>query len=75
MGITDSRDFISSRAAYGIDRSRDGDDNENPEENIQTYISEPEPVAAKADLTGTVLVSGYVQPKERTDQQVFDFQI
>jgi len=73
MGMTDSRDFISSRAAYGIDRSRDGDDNENPEENIQTYISEPEPVAAKADLTGTVLVSGYVQTKERTDQQVFDF--
>jgi len=73
MGMTDSQDFISTRAAYGVDRSRDKDENENPEENIQSYITEPEPVAAKADLTGNVLVSGYVQTKERTDQQVFDF--
>lgn len=73
MGLTDSTDFISTRAAYGVDRSLDDETNENPEENIQSYITEPEPVAAKADLTGTVLVSGYVQTKERTDQQVFDF--
>ena len=36
-------------------------------------MSEPEPVAAKADLTGTLLVSGYGQTKERIDQQAFDF--
>jgi len=73
MGMTDSKDFISTRAAYGVDRSRDEEDNENPEENIQSYITEPEPVAARPSLDGTVLVSGYVQTKERTDQLVFDF--
>merc|ERR1719464_2147221 len=77
MGMTDSvkdsKDFISSRAAYGVDRKRDDEDNENPEENIQSYISEPEPVSARPSLDGTVLVSGYVQTKERTDQLVFDF--
>lgn len=71
MGLND--DIISTRAAYGVDRSRDKDDQENPEEYIQTYISEPEPIAARPKLDGTVLVSGYVQTKERTDQLVFDF--
>jgi hypothetical protein len=45
----------------------------DPEKSIQAYIVPPEPVAAKEQLIGTtVLVSGWVRDKERTDQFVFD---
>eukprot|EP00978_Attheya_sp_CCMP212_P006092 scaffold13731_cov51-Attheya_sp.AAC.3 len=45
----------------------------DPEKSIQAYIVPPEPVAAKEQLVGTsVLVSGWVRDKERTDQFVFD---
>jgi len=45
----------------------------NPEEKIQSYLKAPESVAARDNLDGTVLVSGWVKSKERTDQTVFDF--
>mmetsp|Transcript_14877 Transcript_14877/g.14338 ORF Transcript_14877/g.14338 Transcript_14877/m.14338 type:complete len:483 (-) Transcript_14877:403-1851(-) len=45
----------------------------NPEEKIASYLKNPEPVAARENLDGTVLVSGWVNSKERTDQTVFDF--
>jgi len=72
-----SPDIVSNRAAYGIDRElqpgykEDGDI--NPEENLQGYLPTPEPIPAKSKLDGSVMVSGYVRSKERTDQLVFDF--
>ncbi len=44
----------------------------NPEERIQAYLDPPEPVEARDDIDGIVLVSGLVNNKERTDQFVFD---
>lgn len=44
----------------------------NPEEKIQAYLDPPEPVEARDHIDGTVLVSGLVNNKERTDQFVFD---
>lgn len=45
----------------------------SPEDNIQEYLKAPEPVAARPNLDGKVLVSGWVNSKDRTDQTVFDF--
>jgi hypothetical protein len=44
----------------------------NPEENIQSYLKAPQPVEARDNIDGTVLVSGLVRSKERTDQFIFD---
>jgi hypothetical protein len=44
----------------------------NPEDSIQSYIKAPEPVEARDNIDGTVLVSGLVKSKERTDQFIFD---
>lgn len=45
----------------------------NPEKQITGYLKTPEPVAARDNLDGNVLVSGWVDNKERTDQTVFNF--
>lgn len=45
----------------------------SPADNIQEYLKQPEPVAARANLSGKVLVSGWVNSKDRTEQTVFDF--
>jgi hypothetical protein len=45
----------------------------SPEDNIQEYLKQPEPVAARSNLDGKCLVSGWVNQKDRTDQTVFDF--
>ena len=45
----------------------------SPADNIQEYLKAPEPVAARPNLDGKVLVSGWVNSKDRTDQTVFDF--
>jgi hypothetical protein len=45
----------------------------SPEDNIQSYLKAPEPVEAKNTIDGTVLVSGLVKSKDRTDQTIFDF--
>ncbi len=45
----------------------------SPADNIQEYLKAPEPVAARPNLDGNVLVSGWVNSQERTDQTVFDF--
>jgi len=47
-------------------------DNANPEKNIQSYIEEPDGIDPRAKLEGTIMVSGYVNEKERTDQYIFD---
>jgi len=44
----------------------------DPETKIQSYLKTPEPVAARDNLNGAVLVSGLVKTKERTDQTIFD---
>lgn len=45
----------------------------SPADNIQEYLKQPEPVAARTNLDGKILVSGWVNSKDRTDQTVFDF--
>eukprot|EP00592_Proboscia_alata_P007047 CAMPEP_0194354798 /NCGR_PEP_ID=MMETSP0174-20130528/2826_1 /TAXON_ID=216777 /ORGANISM="Proboscia alata, Strain PI-D3" /LENGTH=518 /DNA_ID=CAMNT_0039123827 /DNA_START=122 /DNA_END=1678 /DNA_ORIENTATION=+ len=44
----------------------------NPEDDLERYIDTPESVAARHNIDGTVLVSGWVNSKERSDQTVFD---
>jgi hypothetical protein len=67
-----TRLFISSWGAGGPP-SRWKEEDPNPEQKIQTYLKAPEPIAARADLDGTCLVSGWVNTKERTDQTIFNF--
>ena len=64
--------YISSWGAGGPP-SRQEKKEVSPAENIQEYLKAPEPVAARDNLDGKVLVSGWVNAKERTDQTVFDF--
>jgi len=62
-------------AAYGEPkkrRRRGLEDEIDPEKDFTKYIQAPEPVAGRPNLDGTVLVSGWVHTKERTDQEVFD---
>jgi hypothetical protein len=44
----------------------------SPEESIQSYLKAPQPVESRDNIDGTVLVSGLVRSKERTDQFIFD---
>ena len=64
--------FISSWGINGPPHRRKTEEEPNPAEKIQAYLKAPEPIAARDNLDGRVLVSGYVQSKERTDQFVFD---
>jgi hypothetical protein len=64
--------FISSWGARGPP-SRWKEPEADPSQKIQSYLKAPEPIAAKSNLDGNVLVSGWVNAKERTDQTVFDF--
>lgn len=65
--------YISSWGTKGPPaRWADTEESKNPEENIQTYLKAPEPVEARSNIDGTVLVSGLVKSKERTDQFIFD---
>lgn len=76
-GLASSTDstvlYISSWGTKGPpSRWTDETENKNPEDNIQSYIKAPEPVEARDNIDGTVLVSGLVKSKERTDQFIFD---
>ena len=64
--------FISSWGAKGPP-SRWKEPEANPAEKISAYLKEPEPIAARSNLDGSVLVSGWVNTRDRTDQTVFDF--
>jgi len=44
----------------------------NPADDVQNYIPPPEPVDARVNIDGTVLVSGLVKSADRTDQTIFD---
>ena len=65
--------YISSWGTKGPPaRWAEEQENKNPEENIQVYLKAPEPVEARSNIDGTVLVSGLVKSKERTDQFIYD---
>lgn len=53
-------------------RWADATSTENPATKIQSYLPPPGAVEARANVDGTVLVSGLVRQKERTDQFIFD---
>lgn len=67
-----TRLYISSWGAKGPP-SRRVEEDPDPEKKIQSYLKAPEPVAARTNLDGTVLVSGWVNSKERTDETIFGF--
>lgn len=72
--ISTTRLHISSWGAGGPpSRWKDNEEDTDPEKKIQSYLKPPEPIAAKPNLSGTCLVSGWVNNKERTDQTIFDF--
>merc|ERR1719378_1842168 len=54
--------------------TQDNGDQYNPDANIQTYLEEPTSVKVRGGtkMTGTVLVSGFLNARERTDQFIFD---
>mmetsp|Transcript_18152 Transcript_18152/g.26495 ORF Transcript_18152/g.26495 Transcript_18152/m.26495 type:complete len:476 (+) Transcript_18152:60-1487(+) len=63
---------ISSWGARGPP-SRWKEEEVDPGQKIQAYLKAPEPIAARPNLDGTILVSGWVNNKERTDQTIFNF--
>lgn len=65
--------YISSWGTKGPPSRWKKEEAPDPAEKIQAYLKTPEPVAARGNLDGTVLVSGWVKSKQRTDQEVFDF--
>lgn len=69
---TSTRLYISSWGAKGPP-SRRVEEDPDPETKIQSYLKAPEPIAARSNLDGTVLVSGWVKSKERTDETIFGF--
>jgi len=68
-----TRLFISSWGARGPPSRWKSEEDPDPSAKIQAYLKPPEPIAARTNLDGTVLVSGWVNTKERTDQTIFDF--
>jgi len=59
--------------SYGIEGPpREKEEIKDPEAEVQAYVVSPASVVAKPNLDGTVLVSGWVKSRERTDQNVFD---
>jgi len=67
-----TRLFISSWGRKGPP-SKWKEEEADPATKIQSYLKAPEPVASRTNIDGKVLVSGWVNCKERTDQTVFDF--
>lgn len=64
--------YISSWGTKGGSKATADMDSKNVEKNIQAYLKAPEPVEARSNIDGTVLVSGLIKSKERTDQFIFD---
>ena len=64
--------YISSWGTKGSSASAEDMESKNIEKNIQAYLKAPQPVEARSNIDGTVLVSGLVRSKERTDQFIFD---
>lgn len=51
---------------------KDEQESRDIERNIQAYLKAPDSVEARNNIDGTVMVSGLVKSKERTDQYLFD---
>ena len=66
-----TRLFISSWGTKGPP-TRWQSDAKDIEKRIQDYLPEPDAVEARANIDGTITVSGAVNDKERTDQFLFD---
>lgn len=64
--------YISSWGKAGNPAKQMSDEKRNPEEDVQAYLKAPEPVEARVNIDGAVLVSGLVKTTERTDQFIFD---
>jgi len=66
--------FISSWGTKGGAPSQSEQllESKNIEKNIQAYLKAPQAVEARSNVDGTVLVSGLVKSRERTDQYIFD---
>ena len=64
--------MISSWGVKGNPAFRTAKERLDPERYIQDYLPEPGPVEARSNIDGTVLVSGLVNHKDRTDQFLFD---
>jgi len=73
-GRSESALYISSWGTKGSGPAAfsDQQENKNPEQNIQSYLPAPEAVEARCNIDGTVLISGLVKSKERTDQFIYD---
>jgi len=63
---------ISSWGTKTTPSSLSDEANKSPADNVQAYLKTPEAVEARGNIDGTVLVSGLVRSKERTDQVLFD---
>jgi hypothetical protein len=50
----------------------DTTERKSPEDKIQSYLRAPQPIEARDNIDGTVLVCCLVRSKERTDQFLFD---
>lgn len=64
--------MISSWGVKGNPAFRTAKERLDPERHIQDYLPEPGPVEARSNIDGTILVSGLVNHKDRTDQFLFD---
>lgn len=66
--------YISSWGTKGgaASKAQEEQESKNIEKNIQAYLKAPQAVEARSNIDGTVLVSGLVKSKERTDQYIFD---
>lgn len=73
QSVSSTQLYISSWGAKGPPSRWKGEEDPDPEKKIQSYLKAPEPIAARDNLSGTVLVSGWVNNKERTDQTIFNF--
>jgi len=68
-----TRLHISSWGARGPPSQWKKEADPDPSQKIQAYLKPPEPILARPNLTGTAMVSGWVNSKERTDQTIFNF--
>ena len=73
QSVSSTQLYISSWGAKGPPSRWKKEEDPDPEKKIQSYLKAPEPIAARDNLSGTVLVSGWVNNKERTDQTIFNF--
>lgn len=71
LSTFDTALHISSWGTKGPPAFRQGE-KLDPAKRIQDYLPEPGPVEARNTVDGTILVSGAVNTRERTDQFLFD---